>query len=1464
MRKTLPLAGLMALALLAILYFFNNNNPASQGIRSKKSTNVDQLIEQEYRLTRDPRLNRVPRERLLVAKEFQEAKLASRVTTAVPGLNWTERGPNNVGGRTRALWFDLNGSPTFNKVWAGGVSGGLWVTNDITVATPAWTKVDDFFDNIAISCFVQNPTTPNTMYFGTGEGWFNADAVQGLGIWKSIDGGVTWNRLLSTATFLYVQDMIIDANGHLYASLRPSGASAAGVQKSTDGGTTWTQVLGSPVFGSSTRGADLELAANGDIYASLGTTGSNGGIYRSSFVANGANTGNTGTWVNITPDATGAIMNPTSFWHRIELACAPSNADVVYALFQGFGSSNCTSIQQYTPSTNTWTVRTVPTIIDQGSNSVFTRGQAFYDLIAAVDPNNANSLYIAGIDALRSDDNGATWTQMSTWSLFAAAGFTGNQLVHADHHAFTYVPGSSSRAILGTDGGIYYTTDANIAAASKPTFAAKNTGYNVTQFYGCAIHPTTTNYFLAGAQDNGSQRFQSAGLGNATEASGGDGGFPHIDQDNGNVQITSYVFNDYFVSTNNGASFTSFTKNSRGDFINPTDYDDAANILYGGDDADNYFRWTSPETNGADDQVSVTNFAGGFITHVAVSPITLNRVYFGLDNGSVVMVDNAHTGTSQAGVIIKPAVAGVVSCVAVDPADENHMLVTSSNYGVSQVYESTNALAGSPVWTAVDGNLPDMPVRWAMFDPRNSDWALLATELGVWSTDNIDGASTDWDPTNAGLANVRVDMLQYRAGDRVIAAATHGRGLFTAPVPNVTTPDVNFNSATSSATEQTTATTSCRNYRDINVVMTIANPPTGDATITVNVQGGNTATQGLDFDYTTNGNFAAPSNTFIFANGVTTPQNITVRVYDDAEIEPAESFTLSYAISGATNAQTGTGAQLHTFNITSDDVAPGGAASFTVGTYNANLGNTTAFRANKQRHRLQTLFTAAELNAAGLNSSTSITSMIMRVVTKGSTQPYLGFTVSMGNTSATTLASGFVATPTQVFSADYTSAVGNNTINFSTPFVWDGTSNIAVQFCFDNGANAADAAADVMEGNSAPLGAGVRGSCYSDWTVGAVAGCALPAAFISDFRLNATFGTSGTSIATVLSTSRSEYLGPNSDVYFYSNTGELLARVRNLTAHDYGCTQVELDRAGTGASQFWNNNVANYLMNKTFRIVPTTNNAGGQFEVTLYYSQAEVNGWQTATGQSFNAIQLIKIPSQILNVTPANPQPDGPGTVQIVIPTTGTLGVHSTLTHTFTNGFSGFGAGLPGGALPIILLDFKGQVRNSSAVLDWKTSSEQNSRGFEVERSYDGTNFTKIGFVAAAGNSNSERSYQYTDKDIAQDNNYYRLKMVDLDGKFVHSKSIVLRYEPTGRSVVRVLSNPVQTNLDIEFANIPNSDVMVRLVDINGRVLKTWQKPQVAQRRIRFNLSGTQMAKGVYMVNITLNGKNYTERILKE
>ncbi|MEL7532785.1 MAG: T9SS type A sorting domain-containing protein, partial [Bacteroidota bacterium] len=171
---------------------------------------------------------------------------------------------------------------------------------------------------------------------------------------------------------------------------------------------------------------------------------------------------------------------------------------------------------------------------------------------------------------------------------------------------------------------------------------------------------------------------------------------------------------------------------------------------------------------------SISAFGGSQISSVTVSPNVSNRVYFGLDNGDIVRVNSANT-SGASGTIVRSGI-GYVSSVAVEDGNENHMLVSYSNYGVVSVYETTN---GGGSWTSVEGNLPDMPIRFAMFAPGQSDQALLATELGVWSTDNLNGGSTVWGPSNGGLANVRTDMIKSRTSDNTVLAATHGRGLYT-------------------------------------------------------------------------------------------------------------------------------------------------------------------------------------------------------------------------------------------------------------------------------------------------------------------------------------------------------------------------------------------------------------------------------------------------------------------------------------------------------------------------------------------------------------------------------------------------------------------------------------------------------------------------------------------------------------
>lgn len=679
---------------------------------------------QEFLMTHDPRTNTVPKERLLYAFEVAEAKRAQRAGDAIP-IYWEERGPNNVGGRTRGLIIDAN-DPTGRTVWAGGVAGGLWRTNDIDAGTPSWTNIDDFFDNLAISTLAQDPSNPNFMYFGTGENGFgNADAVRGLGIWRSIDGGANWAQLPSTLGFTIVNKIVIDNAGVVYAGTN------TGIRRSMDNGMTWPAFPGAPVGNIQ----DLEFAANGDLYAG----GNGNGVFR--FQG--------GTWTTV-----GGGL-PTTGFGRVELACAPGNANVLYAAFEDVTQTNntnpCLTIMQTTDGGANWTATTVP-----GLGSF-----CWYAFILAVDPNDANRVWAGDQNLFVSDDAGANWT-----------GIGG---VHADHHAIVYLPGSSDEMVFGNDGGVYRCTN---ASAAVPTLTPKNNSYNVTQFYANAIDPTAgSNYFLGGTQDNGTQRFTMPGLGSTDEPTGADGAFCFIDQDNPMIQITGSQNRHFNISTNGGGSFSTLIGSKTGTlFITPADYDDANDAFYFSDGPDTLGRIT--DVGGANTTTfeTITAFNNSRIATVKVSPNTANRLFVGTTAGRFLRIDNADQSGSVTVTTLTSPVGGFISSISVEVGDDNHLLVTCSNFGVNQVLESTD---GGTTWTPQDGDLPDMPVRGAMFSPFDSDQVLLATELGVWSCANINGAATTWFPTNNfGLANVRVDMLQYRASDHLVVAATHGRGMY--------------------------------------------------------------------------------------------------------------------------------------------------------------------------------------------------------------------------------------------------------------------------------------------------------------------------------------------------------------------------------------------------------------------------------------------------------------------------------------------------------------------------------------------------------------------------------------------------------------------------------------------------------------------------------------------------------------
>ena len=1396
--------------------------PACKTSKStQKSLNetIDQAFLQDFERTKDLSTGTVPRERLLKAIQRQNEIFAAPFPNrAVPGIAWQERGPNNVGGRIRAVMVDKN-DLTNKKIWVGGVGGGIWYTNDITAANPVWNKVNDFLDNMAISDIIQDPSTPNTMYAGTGEGYFNGGAQQGLGVFKSTDGGTTWAALGSTAAFEYVQDLEIDNNGKIYAAVRSSTASQRGIMRSSDGGATWVQVLTTPTA-SSNSGCDLELSKNGDLYASVGIF-NNGGIYKSPA---GVNAGNAGTWTNITPNpTTGAIEAPNNQWARIRLAASPSDNNVLYAVMQG-GSSGpalyqnaCRGIQQYNAGTNTWTVRTVPKIIDQNNNPanypVFTRdggsGQGWYDLTAAVDPNNPAALYVSGIDACKSTDNGATWNQVSVWTNGGneqAAGFTGSQVVHADHHNFVFVGGSSSTAILANDGGIYYTTNVN-TGTNRPTYVTKNLGLNVTQLYATAIHPTAgTDFFLDGCQDNGSHKYTNAGLNNVSQVTGGDGGFCHISPLNPNNQITSYTNNNYYISTDGGLTFPSAAvSNGRGEFINPTDYDGVN--LYGADSASSFFRWLDPQSNGATgSKIVVANFGTGTtVTHVSISKLTANRVYFGLDNGMVVRVNNANT--LNTGVVTGTPRSGSVSCIASTATNEDSMLVSYSNYGGNNIYVSANGTSAAASFTDITGNLPDMPVRWVMFDPRSHKMVIAATELGVWSCDDITVAIPQWSITSSGLARVRVDMLKYRSSDRTLLAATHGRGLFSTKIPANLNPEVNFNIGSLNTPEQKSLTiNTCVNYTDYPAAITINGAPSGaNATVTIAVAGG-TATEGKDFDILVN---AVISKTIVIPNGTTDSKPFTIRVYDDAIAEGTETVNLNFSTSGG-GSSIGTSNPTLAVTITNNNasiVAPTASVTSTIGNATGPVSSPYSpfFGNGNSDAKFQTVLLASELTAAGMVAGSNVTELTITITTKNSTTPFNNFNIKLGHTtSVPTSGSGFlpVSNLTTCYSnAAYSTTAGNNVFTFSTPFVWDGTSNIVTQYCYDNIVDWASY--DYVSTKATALGAGLRTTVIAVSDAAAnLDGCTTTPTgsfFPSDGRMITKFKhyKPGTGIETVAGSTRAEFVPTATAAYdFYSATNNVLAKIANPT-QDLGCVTASLPNAGNGVNvPFFSGNRSN----KVWSVTPTTNGSTVAYTITLYMTTAELLGADPSTFKIYK--------SSAATIAGANA-----GNTVTAATVVSQNAEFTSFTASFT-GFSIFFIGTPSIVLPLYYNDFTGVRTNNSNKLKWKSSAGGLDK-YEVERSFDGVSFSSIGSV---NYTSSVSDYNLTDNVSYSGTAYYRLKIYLPNGSY--SYSYIISLSATKSDLIRVYPSPTKSDVVVSVDDNALINTYISIINNSGAVLK--------------------------------------------
>ncbi len=315
---------------------------------------------------------------------------------------WSYHGPGNIGGRTRAL---LIHPETPEVMLAAGVAGGIWKTAD---GGASWTPLTDLLANLAVNSLAMSPHDPDTIYAGTGEGYFNIDFVRGVGIFKSTDGGANWTHLSATATsdFYYVNKIVVSPNNAstIYAATR------TGVLRSTDGGGAWTKVLNTSATPWYHRSGCLDLVVRPDqnpdvLVTAAGNTfdSTTGAIYRS---ADGGN--------NWTQAYTETGLG------RCSLAVAPSDPNYVYALAasgaEGDYQEGFLAVLRSTDGGAAWTARMrnddpvkLNTVLLSnpvyafystcfGGTANYWLNQGWYDNVIAVDPLDRDKVWAGGVD----------------------------------------------------------------------------------------------------------------------------------------------------------------------------------------------------------------------------------------------------------------------------------------------------------------------------------------------------------------------------------------------------------------------------------------------------------------------------------------------------------------------------------------------------------------------------------------------------------------------------------------------------------------------------------------------------------------------------------------------------------------------------------------------------------------------------------------------------------------------------------------------------------------------------------------------------------------------------------------------------------------------------------------------------------------------------------------------------------
>ncbi len=673
---------------------------------------------------------------------------------------WTVLGPSTSDGgyhgigRINCIVFRPGDT---DVIYAGSPSGGLWKSTD---GGTNWTALTDQNAVLGVShaqVFAGTTTASDTIYIATGDrdrgaidnlDWGYIADNHSLGVLKSVDGGTTWTTTglsFAGSDKETTNRIIVNPDNHnvIYVS------TSDGLYKSYNAGTSFTKIY-------SEEFVDLEMNTS-DTSTIYGGTRVGGKIFVS--FDEGSN------WAEKV-DVVGG--------YRTELAVTEDDPNRIYAVI----TDNDKGLQEIRRSIDggiSFSIIYEHPHAGNANQNILNKscwpgpvngGQGDYDLAIAVDPNDADILFVGGINTWKSTNGGVSFSLVNHWN--DDCGGTVDS-VHADKHCLAF-QNSSSILFEGNDGGIYSTSDGG------GSWTDLTNGMVISQFYRIGVGQVSAGEIIGGLQDNGS-KLLSGTWSDVLTADGLDCAIDYITND---IQYGSKQGGWLYRTTNHWSSST-YLGDFGSQWLTPILIDpNVHNTIYIGDNSQLKKSLNSGNTTSTIGNTTQIGFDD--ITCMAVADANSNYIYVGKSDEVFKTTDGGTNWTDVTGTL--PITSSLVSCLTISNVSPDTAWAAMGEYDAYSVFQTVD---GGTTWTDISSGLPNIPVMCVIQNRQNTmeNELYAATDVGVYQKTG----TSDWILYSSGLPNVVVTELEIYydgsnpASSRLIAA-TWGRGVWESALPS--------------------------------------------------------------------------------------------------------------------------------------------------------------------------------------------------------------------------------------------------------------------------------------------------------------------------------------------------------------------------------------------------------------------------------------------------------------------------------------------------------------------------------------------------------------------------------------------------------------------------------------------------------------------------------------------------------